>query len=265
MTARSDGPTEGCLPDTEAGAKAIARTQSRELFAARLARRRPWRLGTVLAWVIWRDEKYLDRITNYSQWDSYAFDSSVGSRALDAWRQVLGKIHDGELAPIEDDGTQQSRRDWFRILDNEVGAETAFGLSITLDREQVKAIWPPGEGPNEAREAETGADRSATEGQLSGPRGKGGRPSDAEIVKAEAKRRLKAGLAPRTLAEFSRQLQDWLDGEPNAVRAQKQAKVREPTQSKRTSDQFGNLPVKNRFSSVYHRFSPVYHRSRCSS
>lgn len=108
--------------------------QPKQPYAEVLAQRRPWKLGTVLAWVIWRKVECLDRITNYSQWDWY------GSHALDAWRQVLSKIQDGQLVPVEQ-GRPQGRHEWFDVLDTEAGAEIAFNRMITFDREEVQGLW----------------------------------------------------------------------------------------------------------------------------
>ena len=110
------------------------RSQPKQPYAEVLAQRRPWKLGTVLAWVIWGKVECLDRITNYSQWDWY------GSHALDAWRQVLSKIHDGQLVPVEQ-GRPQGRHEWFDVLDTQAGAEIAFNRMITFDREEVRRLW----------------------------------------------------------------------------------------------------------------------------
>lgn len=55
---------------------------------------------------------------------------------------------------------------------------------------------------------------------------KGGRPTDVDRVRAEAKRRLASGEAPPpTLAAFSRELHEWLDAQPGALRAPMTRKV----------------------------------------
>jgi hypothetical protein len=55
---------------------------------------------------------------------------------------------------------------------------------------------------------------------------KGGRPTDALRVIAEAERRLNTGAnLPSSLAGFARELREWLDEQPNVVRASKTGKV----------------------------------------
>jgi hypothetical protein len=54
----------------------------------------------------------------------------------------------------------------------------------------------------------------------------GGRPSDKDLIIAEAKRRMAAnGPRPPTLIEFARELQQWLNTQPNAHRNSKTGKV----------------------------------------
>jgi hypothetical protein len=55
---------------------------------------------------------------------------------------------------------------------------------------------------------------------------KGGRPTDKLRVVEEAQRRLKGGESiPSTLAEFARELHEWLERQPNAIRASKTREV----------------------------------------
>jgi hypothetical protein len=55
---------------------------------------------------------------------------------------------------------------------------------------------------------------------------KGGRPTDALRVIAEAERRLNTGVnLPSSLAGFARELCEWLNEQPNVVRASKTGKV----------------------------------------